>query len=253
MLVGGAAAAGPLAAHAQQPAMPVIGSLFGVSAAEWSDKMAGFHRGLSETGFVEGSNIAIEYRWADGQFDRLPAMAADLVGRKVAVLLAGGSIVGVRPAIAATQTIPIVFTTNSDPVAADLVQSLNRPGGNVTGATGIGGELLPKKLELLHEMIPAAKKMAVLANPNNPVTLQEAIKGAAAAARRLGLEIIVVNAGTETEIAAAFATAVEQGASALIAGDVYFSSRREQIAALGLRHARCRPSWVTARPLRPVC
>jgi putative ABC transport system substrate-binding protein len=232
----GSAAAWPLVARAQQPT-PVIGSLFGVSEAEWADKMVGFHRGLSEMGFVEGGNVAVEYRWADGQFERLPAMAADLVGRRVAVLFAGGSAVGVRAAMAATQTIPIVFTTNSDPVAAGLVRSLSQPGGNVTGVTGIGGELVPKRLELLHEMIPAATKMAVLVNPDNPVTLQEAIRGAAAAAGRLGLEIIIVNASTETEIETAFASVVQQRAAALSAVDVYFASRREQIAALGLRHA----------------
>ena len=139
-LLGGAAAACPLAASAQQPAMPVIGVLYGVSAAEWTGPMGGFYRGLGETGYVEGRNVAIEYRWADGQYDRMPAMAADLIKRNVAVILVGGYLPGVRAVMAATRTIPIVFTTNTDPVANGIVASLNRPGGNVTGVTGLGGE-----------------------------------------------------------------------------------------------------------------
>jgi putative ABC transport system substrate-binding protein len=240
-LLGGAAAAcvsWPLAARAQQPAMPVIGVLYGVSAAEWARPMAGFHRGLGEMGFVEGRNVAIEYRWAEGRFDRMPAMAGDLIGRKVAVILVGGNLPGVRNVMAATQTIPIVFTTNADPVAAGVVTSLGRPGGNVTGVTGLGGELGPKRLELLHEMLPTATKFAMLVNPSNPVTTQDAIQGAQAGARRLGLEIVVVNAGTEHEIETAFATAVQQRVAGLLGtADAYFESRRDQIAALGLRHA----------------
>jgi putative ABC transport system substrate-binding protein len=236
-LIGGAAAAWPLAARGQQPVRPVIGVLYGVSAAEWVRPIAGFHRGLGEMGFVEGRNIAIEYRWAEGQFDRMPAMAADLIGRKVAVILVGGAIHGVRAVMTATQTIPIVFTTQTDPVAAGVVASLNRPGGNVTGVTGIGHELGPKRLELLRELIPKATKFAVLVNPTAPVTMQDAVKGAQTAARRLGLEIIVVPATTENEIETAFASAVQQRAAWLYAEDGYFESRRDQIAALGLRHA----------------
>jgi ABC-type uncharacterized transport system substrate-binding protein len=161
-LLGSAAAAWPLAARAQQSALPVIGSLYGVSAAEWAEPMGGFRRGLNEQGFVEGRNVTIEYRWAEGQFDRMPAMVADLVSRKVAVILVGGNLDGVRAAIAATRTIPIVFTTASDPVATGLVASLNRPGGNATGVTVIAGELGPKRLELLHELLPTAKKIALL-------------------------------------------------------------------------------------------
>ena len=235
-LLGGAAVAWPLAARAQQP-MPVIGVLYGVSAAEWVRPIAGFHRGLGEMGFVEGRNVAIEYRWAEGQFDRMPAMAADLIGRKVAAILVGGAITSVRAVMAATQTIPIVFTTQADPVAAGVVASLNRPGGNATGVTGLGGELGPKRLELLHELIPKATRFAVLVNPTNPVTTQDAIQGAQTAARRLGLEIIVVNARTENEIETAFASAAQQRAAWLFAEDAYFESRRDQIAALGLRHA----------------
>jgi putative ABC transport system substrate-binding protein len=160
-LLGGASA-WPIMARAQQPAMPVVGVLYGVSAAKWTGPMGGFHRGLGETGYVEGSNVAIEYRWADGEYDRMPAMAADLVKRNVAVILVGGYLPGVRAVMAATRTIPIVFTTNSDPVANGIVASLNHPGGNVTGVTGIGGELMPKRLEVLHELIPTATKFAGL-------------------------------------------------------------------------------------------
>src|SRR5262245_47962754 len=173
--------------------MPVIGVLYGVSAAEWAKPMAGFHRGLAEMGFVEGRNVVIEYRWAEGQFDRMPA--SDLIGRKVAVILVVGSLPGVRAVMAATQPIPIGFTTQPDPVAAGVVASLHRPGGNATGITGLGGELGPKRMELLHEVIPKATRFAVLVNPTNPVTMQEGIQGAQTAAHRLGLEIIVVNAG----------------------------------------------------------
>ena len=237
-LLGGAAVAWPLAARAQQPAMPVIGTLNGVSAADWARYMAGFSRGLSETDFVERRNVVIDYRWAEGKYDRLPAMAADLVGRKVAVILTGGSDVATRAAITATQTVPIVFTTASDPVAVGFVASLNRPGGNATGVTLISTELGPKRLELLHEITPIASKIALLVNPNNPIMSQVEIQSTQTAARRLGLEIIVVNAGTENEIESAFATAVQKRAVAFnVATDAYLASRREQIAALALRHA----------------
>jgi putative ABC transport system substrate-binding protein len=236
-LLGGAATAWPLAARAQQrSAMPVVGFLYGVAAAEWTGPLAGFHRGLGEAGFVEGRNVAIEYRWADGRYDRMPAMAADLIERKVAVIVVGASLPGVRAVMAATQTIPIVFTTNSDPVAAGIVASLNRPGGNATGVTGLSSELRPKRLELLHEVIPKATKFAVLVNPTNPDTARDAIEGARLAARGLGLQILVVNASTESEIDRAFASAVGEGAEGLMTGDAYFESRRDQIAALGLRY-----------------
>ena len=236
-LLGGAAA-WPLAARAQQQKTPVIGSLYGVSAVEWAGPMVGFRRGLSEWGFDEGRNVAIEYRWAEGQFDRMPALAADLVSRKVEVILVGGNLDGVRAAMAATRTIPIVFTTASDPVATGLVASLNRPGGNATGATVMATELGPKRLELLHELLPTAKKIALLVNPKVPRILQDDVEGAQTAARRLGLEIIVVKGGSEDEIGRAFATAAQQRASALQVGDdAFLDSRRAQIAALGLRHA----------------
>jgi putative ABC transport system substrate-binding protein len=236
-LLGGAAA-WSAAARAQQAAVPVIGSLYGVSASEWAEPMTGFRRGLSESGFVEGRNVTIEYRWAEGQFNRMPAMATDLVSRKVAVMLVGGSLDGVRAAMAATQTIPIVFTTASNPVATGLVASLNRPGGNATGVTMMAGELVPKRLELLHELLPTAKKIALLVNPAIPRVLQDDVQGARAAARGLGLEIIVVEGGSEYEIEIAFAAAAQQRASALQVGDdAFLESRRAQIAALGLRHA----------------
>jgi putative tryptophan/tyrosine transport system substrate-binding protein len=234
-VVGGAAATWPLAARAQQP-VPVIGSLYSVSAAAWADNMTGFRRGLGETGFVDGRNVAIDYRWADGQLDRMLAMASDLIDRKVSVILTGGSNTGVRQVVAATKIIPIVFTTAVDPVATGLVASLSRPGGNATGVTFIGSELVAKQLELLHELIPSATRIAALTNPSNPVMSQGVTQNAQAAARHLGLDIIVVNATNKNEIEMAFATAVQQGAGALFADDGYFTSRREQIAALGLRH-----------------
>jgi putative ABC transport system substrate-binding protein len=229
-------AAWPVGARAQQ-SIPVIGVLYGVSAPEWTRPMAGFHGGLGEMGFVEGRNVAIEYRWGDGRFDRIPAMAADLISRKVSVILVGGSLPGVRAAMAATQTIPIVFTTQANPVDAGVVPSLNRPGGNVTGVTGLGGELGPKRWELMHELMPKATKFAVLVNPANSVTTKESIHGAQTATTRLGLEFIIVNASAENEVEKAFASAVQQQAAGLVADDAYFESRRDQIAALGLRHA----------------
>jgi len=236
-LIGGAAAAWPLAARAQQPAMPVIGVLHGVSAAQWTDRMAGFHRGLGEAGLAEGRNVSIDYRWAEGQFDRLPAMAADLISRKVAVISAGAPDVAVRAAMAATKTIPIVFVTASDPVGAGFVPSLGRPGGNVTGITLIGTELVAKRLELLHELLPDATRIAILVNPNNPGLTRDNIQQSEAALRRLGLEMVVIKAGTESEIESAVVAAVQQHANALSMGnDAYLSSRSRQIAFFALRH-----------------
>ena len=236
-LVGGIAA-WPLTARAQQSAMPVIGSLYGTSAAEWAAPMAGFRTGLSEAGFVEGRNVAIEYRWADGHFDRMRAMAADLVARKVAVILVGGSLAGVRAALAATQSIPIVFTTASNPVDSGLVASLNHPRGNATGITVFAVELGPKKLELLREMIPTATKIALLVNPTNLDTLEPERQNLQTAAGHLGMQLVVLNARTESEIEGAFATAAQQGIAALYVGsDAFLVSQRDHIAALGLRYA----------------
>jgi putative tryptophan/tyrosine transport system substrate-binding protein len=233
----GSAAAWPMAARAQQPAMPVIGSLYGVSAAEWVGPMSGFRRGLNEAGFVEDRNVLIEYRWADGQFDRMPVLAADLVSRKVAVILVGGNLDGVRATMAATHTIPIVFTTASDPVATGLVATLSHPGGNVTGVTVFAAELGPKRLELLHELLPRASKVALLVNPRVPLTLQDDIEKAEAAARHLGLKIIVLKAASEDDIERAFAIAAQQADAVQLGTDAFFDSRREQIAEVGRRYA----------------
>ncbi|MFY9836419.1 MAG: ABC transporter substrate-binding protein [Xanthobacteraceae bacterium] len=179
----------------------------------------------------------MEYRWAEGHLERLPTMAADLVGRKVNLILAGGSVVRVREAMAATQTIPIVFTTAVDPVSAGLVASFNRPGGNVTGVPLISGELAPKRLELLHELFPTATKIALLTNPKNPTVFAQDTEGVEEAARALGQEIVVVSASAPNEIAGAIEAAVQQGAAALVVGsDAIFVSNRSQIAELVLRH-----------------
>jgi len=200
--------------------------------------MAGFHQGFDEAGFSEGRNVAIEYRWAEGQFERLPAMAADLVSRKVAVILAGASDVAIRTAMAATKTIPIVFTTASDPVSAGFVHSLGRPEGNATGITFFGVELVAKRLELLHEVLPAATRIALLVNPNNPGLMHDNIRQSEAAVRRLGLEMVVVRAGSESDIENAVVAAVQQQANALsIGNDAYLSSRSRQVAISALRRA----------------
>jgi ABC-type uncharacterized transport system substrate-binding protein len=237
VLVSGAVA-WPAGLRAQQAVMPVIGALHGVSAAQWTDRMAGFHRGLGEAGFAEGRNVAIEYRWADGKFDRLPAMATDLVSRKVAVILAGAPDVAIRAVMAATKKVPIVFTTASDPVTAGFVPSLARPGGNVTGITHFGVELVAKRLELLREMLPATTRIVLLVNPNNPRLMKDNIHQTEAAVRQLGLEMVVVKGGSESEIQGALAAALQQQASAVIIGnDAYLSTLSGQIASFGLRHA----------------
>jgi len=198
--------------------------------------MNAFRRGLAETGFVEGRNVAIDYRWADGRIERMREFAISILERKAAVIFTGGSNTGVRDVLAAIKTIPVVFTSAIDPVATGLVSSLNRPGGNATGVTFIGSELVAKQLELLRELIPSVTKVVALANQSNPVMAQGVIRNAEAAGRRLGLEIVVIYASNETEIDKAFATAVEQRASALFADDAYFTARRDQIAALALRY-----------------
>jgi putative ABC transport system substrate-binding protein len=235
-LLGGAAATWPVVARAQS-AMPVVGTLKGVSAAQWADRLIGFHQGLGEIGYVERRNVTIEYRWADGQFERLPAMAADLVGRRVSVIFASASDAATQAAMAATKAIPIIFITASDPVDMGFVQSLSRPGGNVTGVALLGHELMAKRLELLRDLIPGATRIALVVNPNNPGT-PTVIQGSEAAARRLGQEIVILKAGSESEIESAIATAVQQKANALsIGSDAYLNSRNRQIAFLALRHA----------------
>ena len=235
--LGAATALWPIAARAQQRVVS-IGVLHGVSAAQWKDRMVGFNRGLGEGGFSEGHNLSIEYRWAEGHFERLPTMAADLVSRKVAVICAGASDIAIRAAIEATSTIPIVFTTASDPVRAGFVQSLHRPGGHVTGATFMGVELVAKRMELLQELRPGVTRIALLVNPNNPGLMQDNIRLAAAAAQLLGLDLVVVEAGNEAAIERAITAAAERQASALsIGNDAYLSSRSQQVAVFALRQS----------------
>jgi putative ABC transport system substrate-binding protein len=233
-LLGGAAAAWSLAAHAQQPAMPVIGFLNPGSPEASADRVAAFRKGLSETGYVEGRSVAIEYRWANAQIDQLPALAADLVRRRVAVIFEFGTLPIASKA--ATATTPIVFVTPDDPVKLGLVASLNRPGGNLTGATILTTEVLPKRLELLHELVPTAAKIALLVNSTNPAAEAQS-RDVRSAARTLGLQIDVLNASSERDFDTVFATLAQLGAGGLvIAGDSVFGRRNEQLAALALRH-----------------
>jgi putative ABC transport system substrate-binding protein len=234
-LLGGAAAAWPLAARAQQPAMPVIGFLNGASPDGYAPMVAGFRQGLKETGYIEGQNVAIEFRWASGQYDRVPAMTAELVRRHVAVIVANTP--GVQAVKAATTTIPIVFTTPSDPVQIGLVASLSRPGGNVTGVTQLSVQVMPKRLEVAHELVPTAIIIAVLVNPTNPLT-EALLRDLQAAARTLGLQLHVLHASTERDFDTVFATLAQQRPGALvISTDTFFVSRSEQLAALTIRHA----------------
>jgi putative ABC transport system substrate-binding protein len=232
----GAAASWPFAARAQQPAMPVIGFLSSVSPGPWAHLVAAFRQGLSETDYVEGRNVVIEFRWAEGQYDRLPTLAADLVRRQVAVLVATGGTMTTLAAKAATTKIPIVFTIGGDPVQLGVVNSLNRPGGNITGVNVLTSEMGAKRLGLLHEMVPAAALIAVLINPDNPNS-ETVSKEIPDAARSVAQRIHILSATTERELDTAFKTMIELGADALlVAADPFFNSRREYIVALAARH-----------------
>ncbi len=235
-LLGGAAALWPLAAGAQQPTMPIIGFLNAGSAAQWAHLVAAFREGLNETGYTEGRNVTIEYRWAEAQFDRLPTLAADLVRRRVAVIATGAGDAAARAAKAATATIPIVFTSGSDPVKAGLVSSINRPNGNVTGVSSFIVPLGPKQLDLLRELTRPTR-IAVLVNPSN-TAVSDYLTALRAAAEARGQQLLIVEANNDERIASAFAALVEWRAGALVVtSDASLVARREQVVALAARHA----------------
>ena len=230
--LGGATVAWPLAASAQQPAMPVIGWLSGTLAEASKPTLGAFQNALADAGYVEGRNVQIEYRWADGKYDQLPAMAADLVARRVALIASGGGEPAAYAAKAATSTIPIVMVIGDDPVQEGLVASLSRPGANITGATLFAYEMESKRLGLLHEAVPAAKTIAVLFNPANP-TVASQVHDVQEAAPRLGVELIMLNASSESDFEGVFATMAQQQADALLVGaNPYFFSRRARLIAL---------------------
>jgi putative ABC transport system substrate-binding protein len=233
----GAAAAWPLAARAQQPALPVIGYLGTESPDVWAGRLRAFRQGLGQTGYNEGRNVTIEYRWAEGHNDRFPALAADLVRRQVTVIAVPGSTPGIVAAKAATSTIPIVFATAADPVESGLVPSLNRPGGNLTGVSVLSVELGPKLLELLHELVPTATIIGLLVNPTNPTVAEPTMKYLQAATRTRGLQLHVLQASTELDFDRVFSTLVQLRAGGLLfSGEIFFTSRSEQLARLALRY-----------------
>jgi putative ABC transport system substrate-binding protein len=236
-LIGGAAAAWPLAARAQQPAMPVIGFLGSRSPEDSAPLVAAFRAGLDETGFVDTRNITIEFRWAEGHYDRLPMLSADLVARRVAVIAAPGGIAAGLAAKAATAKIPIIFLTGADPVQFGLVTSLSRPDGNLTGVAVLTNTLAPKQLELLHEVVPTATLVAFLVNPKNPIAETDTrdLQSAASTTRQ---QILVLHASNESDLDNAFTALVQQHAGALIVqSDPFFNSRPDKIVALAARHA----------------
>ena len=238
MLVGGAAAGWPFAARAQQPAMPVIGFLHSESATAFADPVAAFREGLREGGYVEAQNVAIEYRWGEGRNERLPELAAELVRRRVAVIVTPGSTPATLAAKGATATIPIVFYTSTDPVKIGLVATLNRPGGNVTGISDIGVELGAKRLGLLHELLPGATRFAAFVNPSNPSIAESFVREIQSAGLAIGRQIDVVTASTNSEIDAAFATLMKMRADAFLIGpDALWIARRVQLTTLAARHA----------------
>ena len=237
LLVLGTATTAGRALRAQPTAMPVIGFLGAASPGPFAPYLAAFHRGLSETGYVERQNVAIQYRWAEGRYDRLPALAADLVGRKVDVIFAGGGIPSALAAKNATSTIPIVFTGGGDPVTSGLVASFSRPGGNITGMSFFSNELSVKRLKLLCELVPQARMIALLVNPTNPVN-EPTIRDAQEAMRSSGVQLQILKAGTESDFESAFAALVQRRAGALAIGsDPLFNSWREELVALAARHA----------------
>jgi len=243
-LLGGAAATWPLAARAQQAAMPVIGYLNFGSPESDASRLTGLRRGLSESGYVEGRNFVMEYRWAGDQADRLPALAADLVQLQVAVIVAAG-LTPARAAKAATTSIPIVFGGGADPVNLGLVASLNRPGGNLTGFNAFNSELVAKGLALLHELVPSTATIGFLENPNNP-SFELQTRDVLAAAPAIGLKVQVLKAGTDREIDAAFVSLVQaQTGALLVGGDLFFNNRIERLIELAARHAI--PTMYTVR------
>ena len=236
-LLGSAALARPLAARAQQPAMPVIGFLYPTSFDAETDRLRAFRQGLSDTGYVEGENVAIEYRFAQNQLERLPALAADIVRQRVAVIVVSGGPSVVFAAKAATTAIPIVFLIGDDPVKLGLVTSLARPGGNLTGINFFAAELAAKRLELLRELVPSATRVGVLVNPANAANTEATLRDVEGAARAMGLQIRIINASTNREIDAAFAGFVHERPDALFVGSgPLFSSRRVQLALLAGRY-----------------
>ena len=236
-LLGGAAAAWPFKAHAQQPAMPVVGYLSNGSPEADASRLTGLRRGLNQSGYVEGRNLVIEYRWAGNQADRLPALAADLVQLRVAVIVTPG-LVATLAAKAATTSIPIVFNVGNDPVQLGLVASLNRPGGNLTGFNALIGELGAKGLALLHELVPGLATIGFLANPNNPAVFELITRDVLAAASVIGVKVQTLKAATDREIDAAFVSLVQERTGALLVGnDLFLNNRIEQLVALAARHA----------------
>lgn len=235
-LVGGAAA-WPLVVRAQQPTMPVVGYLGSETPEKFGIRVTAFLQGLGAMGYDAGRNVKIEYHWANGENDRLPGLAADFVRRQVTVIVAPGSVIAALAAKAATKTIPIVFETGVDPVGAGLVKSMNRPDGNITGTVSLNAHVAPKRVELMHELFPKAKRFAVLANPANRMNFDMTIKGSEEPARALGLQLHFLNASTEREIESAFEklTKLEVG-GLIVAADIFFNSRSQQFAALTLKH-----------------
>jgi ABC-type uncharacterized transport system substrate-binding protein len=234
-LLGGAAAAWPLAARAQQRVIPVVGSLNAASPPQWANFMAALRRGLADHGFIEGENVQLEYRWADGRYEELPKLAADLVGRKVAVIFASGGVIAVQAAKAATTSIPIVFTTGLDPAAAGLVASMSRPEGNLTGVSLLADALASKRLELLKELVPKARVLTLLMNPNNPHD-RPALEETREAASRRAVSLRVLTATAEADLDAAFAElAARKPDALLVSPDGFFNSRRDRIVAMAAR------------------